>query len=166
MTRSMCLVIVGSLCVVAVASANAPPPRPFPLPKDHKYIDAPVRFEGVEKHPDYVFHLNYWAIGTEFGNKQTIVQVKDSKAFNLKGPINRFTEFALVATERKLFAQRDKEDRSLKWLDPETKGVLRTEITPPATTAPESVKEVPVKSYRVSFESGKLVVETDKEKKS
>jgi len=155
MTRRMALSLVALLGMVAALSANAGPP---PLPKGHKVVMPSVRFEGIDKYPDHVFHLYYSAL--YFGN--TTVEVKDAATLKLdfkakdRVPI---PYLLLTAVERKEFEKRKQDDPSLKWLVEAKEGVLTARPTPPETTAPEAVTDVPVTTYRVTIEAGKLVAE-------
>ncbi len=164
MGRKLALVFISSLLMVAAVWGNA---GPAPLPKDRKVAEPPVRFEGIEQHPDYIFHLSYNVI---YGG-YTLVEVKDSKAFKLdfkwkdRSPSVYMT---LLALERKDFDKRKKDDPSLKWLtdDRKPKGLLEAKLTPPETTVPLNTKEIPLTTYRVTLKEGKLSAEKVEDKKS
>ncbi len=151
-------------CVVGFMSAAAVS-ADVPLPKDLKYIDPRVSFEGIDKQGDYVFYLRYLTFaGGPAGVPHTLVEVKDAKPFNLNAQ-RRLFDMSLLAMERKEFAKRKQDDASLKWLTDKTPGVLKATITPPSTTAPASVKEAPVTTYRISIKDGKLSAEVVKDAK-
>ena len=57
MSRKVAFSMVSSLVMAGTLWANAGPP---PLPKDHKVAEPLVRFEGIDKHPDYIFYLYYY----------------------------------------------------------------------------------------------------------
>ena len=125
MGRKLTLAVVSSLAMVAAVSANA---GPAPLPKDRKVAEPPVRFEGIDQHPEYIFHLVYHVIYSD----TTVVEVKDSTAvkltFKIKDSTPGVTYMALLAMERKEFDLRKKEDSSLKWLRASTAGVLEVKV--------------------------------------
>jgi len=168
MSRKLAMALVSSLALVAAVFANAGPP---PLPKGHKVAEPPVRFEGIDKHPDHIFHLCYG--GTFLG--VTVVEIKDANVIKLKFKFGlnsqdhkpNLSYMALVAMERKEFEKRQKENPSLKWLydEPKAKGVLEAKLVPPATTVPITVKEIPVTTYRVTLKNGKLSAEKVEDKK-
>lgn len=153
MNRKLTLALVSCLAMGATGYGNAGPAR---LPKDQKVAEPPVQFEGIDKHADYVFHLSFHIIYVG----SSLVEVKDSNAFKLdfkRTDISPSVSYmALLAMERKAFEQRKKEDPSLKWLTTETDGVLEAKLTPPKSTVPITVKEIPVTTYRVKLENGKL----------
>jgi hypothetical protein len=143
----------------SVASADVP------LPKDIKYVDPRVSFEGIDKQADHVFYLRFLSFnGGPAGAPYTLIEVKDSKPFNLKAQ-RRLTDMSLLAMERKEFDKRKQDDASLKWLTDKTPGVLKASIATPATTASVNIKEVPVTAYRVTLKDGKLSAELVKEGK-
>jgi hypothetical protein len=163
MSRKLALVLVSSLALVGALFANAGPP---PLPKGHKVAQPPVRFEGIDKHPDYIFHLYYY--GGFLG--RTLVEVKDANAikldFKTKERTPTVSYMALKAMERKEFDRRKQADAELKWFDDfKAEGVLAAKLTPPETTAPIAVKEIPVTTCRVTLKDGKLSAEKVEDKK-
>ena len=136
------------------------------MPKDVKYVDPRVRFEGVEQHVDHVFYLRFLTFTASPGGiPYRVVEVKDSKAFSLNAQ-RRLANMQLLAMERKEFAARVTDDPSFKWLTDMTEGVLRASITAPATTGPANLKEVPVTTYRIALKDGKLTAELVKDQKS
>lgn len=151
-------------CAFAFMSA-ATVSADVPLPKDLKYVDPRVSFEGIDKQGDYVFYLRFLTFSGGPGNTpHTLMEVKDAKPFNLNAQ-RRLFDMSLLAMERKEFDKRKADDASLKWLTDKTPGVLKASITPPATTAPANIKEVPVTTYKVSLKEGKLAVEQVKDSK-
>jgi hypothetical protein len=159
MGRTFTLAAVCSLLIVSAASAD------LPLPKDIKYVDPRVRFEGIDAHADYVFHLRFLTfVGGPNGVPYTVIEVKDAKPFNLNAQ-RRLINMQLLAVERKEFEKRAKDEPSLKWLTDKTEGVLAAKVVSPSTTAPISIKEVPVTTYRVTLQDGKLKVELVEDKK-
>ena len=153
MGRTFVFAVAGSLLFAAGVFAD------IALPGNIKYIDPRVSFQGIEKHPDYVFHLRFLTFSGGPANvPHRLVEVKDSSVFNLNAA-RRLTDMKLLALERKEFDKRAKDDPSLKWLTDKTEGVLWASVTPPSTTAPANVKEAPVTIYNVSLEEGKLTVE-------
>lgn len=158
MGRTLGFVFAASLLVVSAVSAD------LPLPKTLKYVDPRVRFEDVDKHMDYVFHLRYLTFtASPAGVPHTMVEVKDTKAFNLNAQ-RRLTDLRLLALERIEFEKQAKADPSLKWLNDKTESVLQASVPTPSTTASVSIKEVPVTTYRVTLKDGKLKVEMVKDK--
>jgi hypothetical protein len=162
MGRKPAMALVSNLALAAAVFANA---GPAPLPKDRKVAEPPVRFEGLDKHPDYVFCLHYHVLFRD----STLLEIKDDQAFKLhfkftdRSPVVYMTLFAM---ERKEFEKRKKEDPSLKWLyEPSTKGVLQAKLNPPETTVPITVKDIPVTTYRVTLEDSKLSAEKVENKK-
>lgn len=163
MVRKLALALVSSLVMVGVVCANAGPP---PLPKGHKVAEPPVRFEGIDKHPDYIFHLYYSGVFLE----RTLVEVKDAHAIKLDFKRKDSTPYvsimALTAMERKEFDRRKKADPELKWFSSlKAEDPLMATLTPPATTVPIAVKEIPVTTYRVTLKDGKLSAEKVEVKK-
>src|SRR5262245_14182399 len=129
MRRYILLAVAVTLAMAAVAFANA---GPAPLPKDRKVAEPPVKFEGIDKHTDYVFVLTYGAV--YFGS--TTVELKDTKAITLDFKTKNRTPSAhmtLYAVERKDFEKRKKDDPTLKWLHTAKDGVLSVKVTPPET---------------------------------
>ncbi|MBI3821977.1 MAG: hypothetical protein HY289_04770 [Planctomycetes bacterium] len=167
MNRKAPLTMLAVLVGAGVVFANA---GPAPLPKGRKVVEPPVRFEGIDKHPDHVFHAYYCAV--YFGCK--LVEAKEGESIKLSFKGDMFkgrvptTRLWLLAMDRKEFEKRKNDDPSLKWLtDTEKKqGVLWAEMKAPDTTAPETVKEVPVTTYRVTIKDGKLTGTKVEEKKS
>jgi hypothetical protein len=163
------LTMLISVVMVGTLSANAGPPQ---VPKGRKVIEPAVRFEGIDKHPDYIFHLQYGA--AYFGART--VELKDAHpvkvTFQGSGFLSRGDRYpavsymALLAMQRNDFDRRKKDDPSLKWLNAETKGILEAKLTPPETTAPVTVKDIPVTTYRVTLKDGKLTAEKVEEKKN
>jgi hypothetical protein len=130
-----------------------------PLPKDLKYVAPRVAFEGVEQHPDYVFHLRFLTFnGGPVGVPYTTVEVKNDKAFVLAVE-RRVLDFQLLALERKEFEKRAKADASLKWLTEKAEGVLAVALPTPSTVGKVTDTEVPVTTYRVAIKDGKLTGE-------
>jgi hypothetical protein len=153
---SACAIVFMS---AAVASAD------IPLPRDLKYVDPRVSFEGIDKQGDYVFYLRFLTFsGGPAGVPHTLIEVKDAKPFNLKAQ-RRLGDMTLLAMDRKEFDKRKKEDASLKWLTDKTPDVLKASVATPATTASVNIKEVPVTAYRVTLKDGKLSVEQVKAEK-
>src|SRR5688572_10445555 len=76
MNRKLTLAVVGSLTMVAAVYGNI---GPAPVPKDRKVAEPPVRFEGIDKHPDYIFHLYY----SGYFVPRTLIEVKDSNVIKL-----------------------------------------------------------------------------------
>jgi hypothetical protein len=163
MTRKLPLALVSILVMVGVVCANAGPP---PLPKGHKVAEPPVRFEGIDKHPDYIFHLYYYGYFVE----AALIELKDEKAIKLNFKSNDRTPalsyMGIKAMERKEFDKRKKADPKLKWFDDfKAEGVLAAKIEPPKTTMPIEAKEIPVTTYRVTLKDGKLSAEKVEAKK-
>jgi hypothetical protein len=153
------LAVAASLLLVSAVRAD------LPLPSNLKYVDPRVRFEGIEKHKDYVFHLRFLTfVGGPANVPYRLIEVKDEKPFNLNAK-RRLFNMSLLAMERKEFGKRAKDDPSLKWLTDKTEGVLAATVSPPATTAPATVKEAPVTTYRVTLQDGKLTTEMVQETK-
>ncbi len=157
MSRRLAFAVAVSLVVVAAVSGNAGPAR---LPKDHKRIDPPVRFEGIEKHSEYVFHVQ---CGGAYLSYRTF-QVKDAKSFpldfpNFKDRAPTISYMVLLAMKRQDFEKRAKADPKLEWLTEKTEGVLSVKLAPPSLVAPVTVKEIPVTTYRVTIKDGKLTAE-------
>jgi hypothetical protein len=165
MSRQLAVSMVCSLVMAGTLWANAGPP---PLPKDRKVAEPPVRFEGIDAHPDYVFHLYF------YGNfmPEARIEVKDANPFKLdfkrKDRTPTVSYMAIVALRRTDFDKRKQDDPSLKWLtaNPTTQGALAARLTPPETTVPVTVKEIPVTTYRVTLKDGKLSAEKVEQKKS
>ncbi len=150
MLRATLLAFVFTLLAASVASADVP------LPKNLKYVDPRVSFDGVEKHKDHVFYLRFLTFSGGPANiPHRLVEVKDSKPFNLKAQ-RRLINMSLLAMERKEFDKRAKDDPSLKWLTDKAEGVLAAAINSPATTGPANAKEVAVTTYRVALKDGAL----------
>lgn len=159
MDHKLALALAGSLLLAAVSSADVP------LPKNLKYVDPRVRFEGIDKLPDQVVFLRYLTFSGGPANvPYKVVQVKDDKPFNLNAQ-RRLSNMQLLALDRKEFDKRAKDDPSLKWLTDKTEGVQHAAVATPSTTAPANSKEVPVTTYRVVFKDGKLAVEVVEDKK-
>jgi hypothetical protein len=148
-------VLIAAVVTHGVALANA---GPTPLPKDRKIVEPPVRFEGLDKHPDHVFYMYYGAVYFEF----KFVELKDAEpiklSFNTK---NRSPDVYLqvMALERTEFEKRKKADPTLKWFLESKDGVLIARPPAPKATAPLDVKDVPVTTYRVTLKDGKLNAE-------
>ncbi len=137
-----------------------------PLPPDLKYVDPRVRFDGVEKHGDYVFHLRFLTFsGGPANTPYTLIEVKDEKPFQLNAQ-RRISNMALLAMEKKDFDKRAKDDPSLKWLTDKTAGVLSAYVSTPSTTGSVKAKEVPVTEYKVILKDGKLQVENGVKRRS
>ena len=155
------LAILAFALSVAVSTAWAD----VPLPSDLKYIDPRMRFDGVEEHKDYVFHLRFLTFsGGPANTPYRLIEVKDAKPFDLKSQ-RRLTGMALLAMERKEFDKRAKDDPSLKWLTDKTEGVLKASINAPSTVGSVKDKEVPVTEYKTSIKDGKLSAELQKKEK-
>lgn len=166
MDRTFVMAFTVGLLIARAASADMSPS----MPKGYKYADPRVNFEGIEQHPDYVFHLRYLTYGGKGKQRDddathSTIPVKDSKAFSLKTK-EYLTDVYLLAMDRKEFDKRAKEDPTLNWLTDKTEGVLRASITELRTNVSEDVKEVPVITYRISLKDGKLSAELDQKKKS
>lgn len=164
MIRKGALALGVGLVLAGVALPNAGLPT---VPKGHKVAEPPVRFEGTDKHADYVFYLHYW---TNFGTN-ALVEVKGAEPIKLKfsdrDNIVPSVHMGLLAVERPEFEKRKKQDPSLKWLAEGKDGVLAAELkATPETIAPATVKEVPVTTYRVTLKDGKLSAEKMEPKKS
>lgn len=95
--------------------------------------------------------------------------MKDSKSFTLdfktKNRTPDVSYMALLVMDRKVFEQRKKDDPSLKWFTAQAVGVLEAKLSPPNTTVPATVKEIPVTTYRVTLENGKLSATKEERKK-
>ncbi len=158
MGRTFVVAVAGSLLFASIALADIPGP-----PKKINYVDPQVSFQGIEKHPNYVFYLCYWTFlagpeGPEGTVRHTPIKVKDSNPFTLK--VERGVAYSkLLALDRNDFDKRAKKDPSLKWLTDETEGVLGAVVFPPPSKAPDHGKEAPVTTYDVSLKEGKLTVE-------
>jgi hypothetical protein len=160
MRRALGLAFAFSLFLVSAASAD------IPLPKDIKYVDPRVKFEGVEKYSDYVFYLRFLTFtGGPANTPYTLIEVKDDKVFNLNAQ-RRLLNMNLLAMERKEFEKRAKEAPPSKWLTDKTEGILKATVPIPATTAPVTLKEAPVTTYSVTLTDGKLKAEMVETKKS
>jgi hypothetical protein len=167
MICKMMLTAIAAMTLAGVVLANA---GPAPLPKGRKVVEPPVRFVGLDKHPDYVFHAYFCA--TYFGCN--LAEVKEGEPITIKFSKDSFkgrvpaARLYLLALERTEFEKRKKDDPSLTWLTEEKKGngVLWAELKAPETTAPETVKEVPTTTYRITLKDGKLSGEKMEEKKS
>src|SRR5262245_50562557 len=82
----------------------------IPLPKDQKYIDPQVRFEGAEKHPEYVFHLRYLTFtGGPGGVPPRLVRIADAKPFPLHAE-RRLINMQVLAMKRDEFEKRVKSE--------------------------------------------------------
>ena len=135
MGRTFVFAVASSLLFASAVLAD------LPLPKNIKYVDPRVSFQGIEKNFDYVFYLRYLTfVGGPASVPHTLVEVKNSNAFNLNCQ-RRLMDMKLLALDRKEFDKRAKNDPSLKWLTHETEGVLWAEVSPPSTTAQADVKE-------------------------
>jgi hypothetical protein len=146
----------AAAAVLVFASRGA---ADIPLPPNLKYVDPRVAFEGVEKHPDYVFHLRFKTFaGGPVGVPYTRVEVKDDKAFGLKAQ-RRIIDFKLLAVERKEFERRAKADPTLAWLTDPADGVQAAALPTPPTVGKADDKDVPVTTYKVTIKDGKLSVE-------
>ena len=162
MNRNLPIALLSTLAIAAAAFANAGPP---PLPKDYKVVEPQYMFEGIDKHPDTIFHLYYYGLYMP----RNVIEVKDAKAIKLefrpKDRISEVTYIALKAMDRKEFERRKKADPELKWLDdPKAEGVLTAKLPRPNTTAPIAVKDPPASTWRITLD-GKLTVEKVEEKK-
>jgi hypothetical protein len=163
MYRRLAIVLTCSLVMVGAVYANFGPAY---LPKDRKIAEPPVSFEGIDKHADYIFHLYY--SGTYIGSD--LIEVKDANAIILKFKLPKdrvpvVSSMSLLAMDRTEFDKRKKDDPSLKWLNAETKGVLSAKLSPPPTTVPVTVKEIPLTTYRVTLKDGKLSAEKVEDEK-
>ncbi len=159
MTRISTFALGIALLLVGALRADVP------LPPDIKYVDPRVRFENIDKFADQVFCLRFQTFnGGPGGTPYTVIEVKDTNAFNLKAQ-RRIINMQLLTMNRDDFTKRAKDDPSLKWLNDKVDGVSAANMTAPSTTAPSSVKEAPVTTYRVQLKEGKLKVETVEEKK-
>ncbi|HZZ80485.1 MAG TPA: hypothetical protein VFE62_18420 [Gemmataceae bacterium] len=152
MTRNL-VAVVGTLMMVGAVSADVP------LPKDKKYIDPRVKFDGVEKYADHVFYLRFLTFtGGPARTPYTLREVKDGKPFALNAK-RRIINVTLLAMNRKEFAKLSKDDASLKWLSDKTEGVVTANVIAPSTVGSADLKEAPVTTYRVELKDGKLSVE-------
>ena len=159
MFRMICIASVLGLFLASVAFAD------LPLPKDLKYVDPRVRFEGIDNVADQVFYLRFLTFASAPGSTPyTLKEVKDAKPFNLNAQ-RRLTNMSLLAIERKDFDKRAKDDPSLKWLSDKTDGVKSASLQAPSTVGKISEKEVPVTTYRVALKDGKLTAEMVKDAK-
>jgi hypothetical protein len=160
MRRILAIAFVLSLVLVSSASAD------IPLPKDQKYIDPRVKFEGTDKYPDQVFYLRFLTFtGGPANTPPTLIEVKDSNVFPL-GAQRRLLNMQMLAMDRKEFDKRAKDSPPSKWLNDKAEGVLAATVPAPSTVVPASVKEAPINSYRVTLTDGKLKVELLEIKKS
>jgi hypothetical protein len=164
MTRMLASAVAGILLVVTALSANSGPPRYLPVPKDHRPVDPSVRFEGVDKYPEYIFHLV--VLWRDADKQSLLVEVKEAKIlplqFSGKDVPKDHTPYAsllLKAMKRVDFAKRAKDDPKLSWLDRNPEGVLAVRLEPPVLTVPIAQKEVPVTTYRVKLSDGELRAE-------
>lgn len=138
----------------------------LPGPKGTRRVSPVVRFEGIDKHPDYVFFLRYQAHNGPPGFSETpsLTQVKDAKPIDLLG--GRFISvYEFFALPRPDFEKRDKDDPSRKWLTEKCEGALRADMRGPITEASVFDKTDPITLYRVSIRNGKLTAEMKKETK-
>jgi hypothetical protein len=161
MRRPVALAVVTCLALAATAFANFGPP---PLPKGRKVVEPLVRFEGIDRHPGHVFYLQYGAV--YYGS--TLVEVKDAEPIKLDFKAKDRTpvpHVALYAVEREDFGRRKRADPSLKWLCEAKDGVLWVKLSPPETTMPAAARDVPVTTYRVTLEGGKLRADKVSEQK-
>jgi hypothetical protein len=146
---ALCLALIG----LSRASADVP------LPPDLKYVTPRVRFEGVDKYADYVFYLKYYSgQGNPYASPPKYIEVKNTDAFDMTGG-RRLVSVQLFAVAREDAARLLAKDSSLAWLSDKTPGLVVASVIAPSTTAPASVKEVPVTTYRVTLADGKLTVE-------
>ncbi len=159
MFRHCALVLGVSMFVVASSRGD------LPLPNDIKYIDPRVSFDGIDQYPDQVFYLRFITFsGGPNGVPPTLIEVKDSKAFNLNAQ-RRLTNMQLLTMNRDAFNKLAKDDAKLKFMNDKTEGVVAANLKAPPTTAPVTTKEGPVTTYRVKLKDGKLTVEPVEEKK-
>lgn len=156
MYPKLVLSISIGLVVAAGARANAP------LPKSLKFFEPPVRFEGIDKHADHVFHMRYVAGIPGYPGPPKLVEVRDSKEIKIDGI--HIWKITLLAVERKEFEKRAKDDPKLDWLTEKSRGVLAVDVEQPSTTMPKTLKSPPVTTYRVSLNEGKLKAEKFEEK--
>jgi hypothetical protein len=153
MRRLTLLALCLALAAASLASADVP------LPPDVKYVTPRVRFEGIDKYADYVFFLKYYSgQGNPFASPPKYIEVKNTEAFDMTGG-RRIVNVQLFAVAREDAAKLQAKDASLAWLSDKTPGVVVASVIAPSTTAPASVKEVAVTTYRVKLEEGKLTVE-------
>jgi len=149
MRRTFGLALAAGLLAVSAASAD------IPLPKDVKYVDPMVRFDGVSKHPDHVFVLRFLTFtGGPANILHTVIEVKDDKAFNLNAQ-RRLTDMSLLAMDRKAA---EKAGPTIAWTE-KTPGILAAKLVTPPTTAPATQKEPTVTTYAVAIKDGKLTAE-------
>jgi hypothetical protein len=157
---SRCALLAFSLVLLAASASWAD----LPLPKNLKYVDPRVSFEGIDKHADHVFYLRFQTFTAAPTKDYRLIEIKDAKPFNLNAQ-RRLANMSLLALERKEFDKRAKDDPSLKWLTDKTDGVLLAKLDAPSTTGSVNLTEVPVTSYRVSLKEGKLSAELVKDAK-
>lgn len=159
------MIRLTSIAILTALFSAAATYADVPLPKDLKYVDPRVSFEGVEKHADHVFYLRFLTFsGGPAGVPHRMMEVKDGKPFNLNAQ-RRLGNLYLLAMERKEFEKRKSEDSSLKWLSEKTEGVKAAFINAPSTIGKVSETEVPVTTYRVTLKDGKLTAELVKDAK-
>ncbi len=67
----------------------------------------------------------------------------------------------LLAMKRQDFERRAQDAPNLDWLTSKTVGVLSVGLPRPSFAAPETMQEVPVATYHVMIQDGKLSVEVE-----
>jgi hypothetical protein len=155
MYRQLALALIAAWLSAQVARANFGPPI---VPKGQKRVEPQVRFEGTDKHANHVFYVFYSA--AYFGYQ--LAEVKEGEPIKLKfdsfKDSDRYPQYylELLALERKDFEERKKADPSLKWLGDKKEGAIIAKAEAPKGTVPSHVKDVPVTTYRVTLEVGKL----------
>ena len=149
--------IVSALAVslVLAPSASADVVRP-----GEKSVNPLVRFMGIEEHQEHVFYLQIQREQRNEPDKPSpkLIEVKDSTPFNLNAGF-RLESMYLLAIERKEFDKRAKDDPSLKWLTEEADGVMCAYPIMPSTIGLIDDVAVPLTSYRVTLQNGRLQVE-------
>jgi hypothetical protein len=158
MNRAFVLALLIGLFAISTVRAD------IALPPDFKYVEPMVRFEGVDKHEDYVFYLRYQTgNGNPFAVPASLVEIKDAKAFPMRSQ-RRIADTHVLAMVRKDFDARKASEPSMDWFKDKTPGVLRANIATPNNILNTSKeKKLPVMTYRVAIKDGKLSAETVKE---
>jgi hypothetical protein len=159
MIRTLALAVAALLLTTAAVSADGLPP----MPRGMKYVrDPQVRFAGFDQHPDYVFFLWYrFSRHPDSKDKDgPPSQIKDVTVPRRLSWGNR-SSWTLLAMKRLDFERRAKDASKLDWLTDKTEGVLSAGLPRPSNMAPETMEEVPVATYHVTIQDGKLSVELE-----
>ena len=163
--KNNAMIRLASIAILTALFSAAASYADVPLPKDLKYVDPRVSFEGVEKQADHVFYVRFLTFtGGPGKTPYRVMEVNDAKPFNLKAE-RRLINMSLLAMDRKEFDKRKNEDPSLKWLTDKTAGVTAASFNAPSTVGKVSQTEVPVTTYRVTLKDGKLTAELVKDAK-